>query len=104
MSDYDYDGEFWEGSSGGIDDSDSDGNLDVDFNVEDVEEASKEEECNESLVDSGENGSNDGSDQYDCIMSDISGIPCKHGMRCILRERQDIDSYVHEAYIIKAYL
>ncbi|KAJ8429686.1 hypothetical protein Cgig2_004485 [Carnegiea gigantea] len=33
-----------EGSSGGIDDSDSDDSLDVDFDAEDVEEASEEEE------------------------------------------------------------
>ena len=40
----------------------------------------------------------------DCMMWDITGIPCKHGIRCILRERQDIDLYVHEAYNIKSYL
>jgi len=40
----------------------------------------------------------------DCMMWDISGIPCKHGIRCILRERQDINSYVHESYTIKSFL
>jgi len=41
---------------------------------------------------------------YDCMVWDISGIPYKHGIRCILRERQDIDLYVHEAYTISSYL
>ena len=41
---------------------------------------------------------------YDCIVWDISGIPCKHGIRCILRERQHIDLYGHEAYTISSYL
>ena len=41
---------------------------------------------------------------YDCMMWDISGIPCKHDIRCILRERQDINLYVHEADSIKSHL
>ena len=40
----------------------------------------------------------------DCMVWDIIGIPCKHGIRCILRERQDIELYVHEAYTISSYL
>jgi len=40
----------------------------------------------------------------DCMVWDISGIPCKHGIRCILRERQDIELYVHEAYTIISHL
>ena len=40
----------------------------------------------------------------DCMVWDIIGIPCKHGIRCILRERHDIELYVHEAYTISSYL
>lgn len=34
----------------------------------------------------------------DCMVWDISGITYKHGIRHILRERQDIELYIHEAY------
>ncbi|KAJ8444478.1 hypothetical protein Cgig2_024042 [Carnegiea gigantea] len=71
VSNYDYNGECWEGSSGEMNDSDSDNSLDVDFDAEDLEEASEEEECNESLVHSDENDSNDGSDADDLLNVDL---------------------------------
>ncbi|KAJ8439682.1 hypothetical protein Cgig2_022210 [Carnegiea gigantea] len=77
-SDYDYNGEFWVGSSGGIDDSDYDDSLHVDFDAEDVEEASEEEEYNESLVVSDENGSNDGSDADDLLTVDSENEIPRH--------------------------
>ncbi|KAJ8431021.1 hypothetical protein Cgig2_003836 [Carnegiea gigantea] len=55
-------GEFGEGSSNGDGDNDSDESVDPDFNVLDVQEGDGEEGCSESLVDSAENDSNDGSD------------------------------------------
>ncbi|KAJ8422777.1 hypothetical protein Cgig2_008591 [Carnegiea gigantea] len=39
----------------------------------------------------------------DCRVWDISGIPCKHAIRCILRDRQDPESYVHDAYTVEKY-
>jgi len=34
---------------------------------------------------------------------DISGIPCKYSIRCILRERKDLENFVDEAYTIERY-
>ena len=34
---------------------------------------------------------------------DISGIPSKHAIRCILRERKDLENFVDEAYTIEKY-
>ncbi|KAJ8439594.1 hypothetical protein Cgig2_024181 [Carnegiea gigantea] len=62
VSDYDYDREFEESSSSGNGESDSDDSVDLDFDVVDVQEGDGVEEFSESLVDSDENGSNDGSD------------------------------------------
>ncbi|KAJ8426704.1 hypothetical protein Cgig2_020691 [Carnegiea gigantea] len=39
----------------------------------------------------------------DCRVWDISGIPCKYAIRCILRDRQDPESYVHDAYTVEKY-
>ena len=39
----------------------------------------------------------------DCMFLDISGIPCKHVIRCILRERLDPEAFVHEAFSIAKY-
>jgi len=39
----------------------------------------------------------------DCKVWDISGIPYKHAIRCILRDRQDLESYVDEAYSVEKY-
>jgi len=38
-----------------------------------------------------------------CKVWDISGIPYKHAISCILRDRQDPESYVHDAYTIEKY-
>jgi len=40
---------------------------------------------------------------YDCMFWDISRIPCKHAIRCILRERLDPETFVHEAFSIDKY-
>ncbi|KAJ8426814.1 hypothetical protein Cgig2_008868 [Carnegiea gigantea] len=39
----------------------------------------------------------------DCRVWDISGIPCKHAIRCILTDREDTESYVHDAYTVEKY-
>ena len=39
----------------------------------------------------------------DCMYWDISGISCKHAIRCILRERKDLENFVDEAYTIEKY-
>ena len=43
------------------------------------------------------------SKSYDYKVWDISGTPHKHTIRCILRERQDLESYVDKAYIVEKY-
>ncbi|KAJ8448875.1 LOW QUALITY PROTEIN: hypothetical protein Cgig2_030731 [Carnegiea gigantea] len=73
--DYDYDGELWEGSLGGIDDGDSDDSLDADLDAEDTFE---EEECNGSLVDSDESGSNDGSYANELLNVDLENEIPRH--------------------------
>jgi len=61
-SNYDYDREFREGNLGGVNESEDDDSLDANCDAENMHEASEEEDCNESLVDSDECGRNDGSD------------------------------------------
>jgi len=39
----------------------------------------------------------------DCMVWDISSIPCKHATTCNLRERLDIQSYVNKAYTVEKY-
>ncbi|KAJ8423236.1 hypothetical protein Cgig2_013488 [Carnegiea gigantea] len=39
----------------------------------------------------------------DCMFWDISRIPCKHAIRCILRERLDPETFVHKAFSIDKY-
>jgi len=39
----------------------------------------------------------------DCMTWNISGIPCKHAARCILSERLELESFVHEAYSVDRY-
>ena len=40
----------------------------------------------------------------DGMVWDMTSIPYKQGERCILRERLDIESFVHPSYTIKNYL
>ncbi|KAJ8441140.1 hypothetical protein Cgig2_006969 [Carnegiea gigantea] len=95
VSDYDYDREFRESSSSGNGESDSNDSVDPDFDIVDVQEGDGEEECTESLVDSYENGSNDGSDvdeienvdvgdeiprHIDAEGEDDDGNPTKNGL------------------------
>ncbi|KAJ8432528.1 hypothetical protein Cgig2_030320 [Carnegiea gigantea] len=62
-SDYDYDGEFWEDNLGRIDD---------------LMTTSEKEECNESLVDLNENGSNDESDADEILNIDLDDEIPRH--------------------------
>lgn len=40
----------------------------------------------------------------DYMVGNITGVPHKHGARCILGERPGIELFVHPTYIIKSYL
>ncbi|KAJ8423571.1 hypothetical protein Cgig2_013324 [Carnegiea gigantea] len=81
--------------SRGVDEGEADDSFDANFDAETMHEASEEKQCNQSLVDSDECGSNDGSDTDELLNANLEDeIP-----RYIDANAEDDDRNPSEKYV-----